>query len=328
MSAYGATQLFGGPSALDAGPGWCFERFGQTTTVLDDGRQILIAGEHEDHYDPDFFIYNDVVVIAPGGEIAIYGYPKEVFPPTDFHSATLLPGRIVLIGSLGYQEERVNKTETQVLQLTLDNFEIHTTDPSGPSPGWIHGHTAFLSDDGQSIVISGGKIDPGCAGRSYKESLDDWALDIRSWRWRRRTTRDWQQWAFLRVDRRPSQLWHLRQAVWARDMARHAPARWQGRLMEDMERLEASIGRTPDLDVIPSLYRLDDSVTELAREEDPHNVFRVLIDGMSVRFTEQSFLVHAIVEGRLSQERLQGLQESVLEKLSKLEGVEWEIETL
>ncbi len=34
MDAYQATKLLGGPSACDAGPGWCFDRFGQTTTVL------------------------------------------------------------------------------------------------------------------------------------------------------------------------------------------------------------------------------------------------------------------------------------------------------
>jgi len=61
--------------------------------VLPDGREVLIAGEHEDYYDPDFFIYNDVVVRAPDGKFAIYGYSKEAFPPTDFHTATLLPGQ-------------------------------------------------------------------------------------------------------------------------------------------------------------------------------------------------------------------------------------------
>jgi hypothetical protein len=32
-----------------------------------------IGGEHEDYYDPDVHIYNDVVVLGPGGEIEIYG---------------------------------------------------------------------------------------------------------------------------------------------------------------------------------------------------------------------------------------------------------------
>src|SRR5262245_11954817 len=51
MSAYEATELLRGPSALKAGPGWCFARFGRTTTALADGREVSIAGEHEDSYD-------------------------------------------------------------------------------------------------------------------------------------------------------------------------------------------------------------------------------------------------------------------------------------
>ena len=38
---------------------------GRSTVWLPDGRVVLIAGEHEDSYDPDFCIYNDVVVIQP-----------------------------------------------------------------------------------------------------------------------------------------------------------------------------------------------------------------------------------------------------------------------
>jgi hypothetical protein len=107
-------------------PIWCFARFGATQTYLPDGRLIRIGGEHEDCYDSDFQIYNDVVVIqnphivqahymyslpVPSNfpltrernetssnpeilgtlepnDVTIYGYPEHVFPPTDFHTAT------------------------------------------------------------------------------------------------------------------------------------------------------------------------------------------------------------------------------------------------
>jgi hypothetical protein len=62
VSAYWANEEFDGPSSFDAGPCWCFRRFGQSKTQLPDGRTVLIGGEHEDFYDPDFYIYNDVVV--------------------------------------------------------------------------------------------------------------------------------------------------------------------------------------------------------------------------------------------------------------------------
>ena len=56
-------QNFSHSAYRDATPGpfWSWQRFGRTSTALPDGRVIHIAGEHEDSYDPDFCIYNDVL---------------------------------------------------------------------------------------------------------------------------------------------------------------------------------------------------------------------------------------------------------------------------
>ena len=54
-TAYQATKHFGGRE-MGRSAGWTNQRFGQTTTVLPDGRTLAIAGEHEDSYDPDFWI--------------------------------------------------------------------------------------------------------------------------------------------------------------------------------------------------------------------------------------------------------------------------------
>jgi len=83
VSAHEANTLLNGPSPFDAGPTWCFQRFGQTVSYLPGARRLLIGGEHEDWYDPDFYIYNDLVAIDATGAIEIYGYPCEDFPPTD-----------------------------------------------------------------------------------------------------------------------------------------------------------------------------------------------------------------------------------------------------
>src|SRR5687768_8520606 len=66
LNAYWANQKLEGPDSTKAGPVWCFERYGQSSTKLPDGCEALIGGEHEDFYDPDFYIYNDVVVWHPG----------------------------------------------------------------------------------------------------------------------------------------------------------------------------------------------------------------------------------------------------------------------
>src|SRR5262245_7582722 len=81
LGAYRANKAMSGPPSETAVPCWCFSRYGQSRTVLPDGRVVLIAGEHEDFYDPDFYIYNDVVVIDDK-RIEIFGYPVESFPPT------------------------------------------------------------------------------------------------------------------------------------------------------------------------------------------------------------------------------------------------------
>jgi hypothetical protein len=71
---YKLRTFFGQEGDYSKGPIWTFDRMGATRTPLPDGRMICIAGEHEDHYDPGFCIYNDVVVLDLDGSVAIYGY--------------------------------------------------------------------------------------------------------------------------------------------------------------------------------------------------------------------------------------------------------------
>lgn len=135
---------------------WCAQRFGQSLTFLPDGRIVQIAGEHEDDYDPDFCIYNDVFVHSPDGSIVIYGYPESVFPPTDFHTATAIGNAIYLIGSLGYPAAR-RYGLTPVYRLDTITFEMEPLQTIGECPGWIYQHRAVASATAE-IRVSGGKI--------------------------------------------------------------------------------------------------------------------------------------------------------------------------
>jgi len=152
-NAYEANDLFDLSSFGNSEPTWCHDRFGMSLTCLPDGRFVQVAGEHEDGYDPDFCIYNDVVVHDGRGEFQIHAYPEKVFPPTDFHTATLVGSWIYLIGNLSYPEHR--KTQAQVMRLNLQNWSIEPVATQGDDPGWIHGHQAQVVDG--SIHISGGK---------------------------------------------------------------------------------------------------------------------------------------------------------------------------
>jgi hypothetical protein len=156
-SGYRAAARFGDDSFDRGAPVWCHDRFGMSLTCLPDGRFIQIAGEHEDSYDPDFCIYNDVIIHDGKGGFEILGYPEEVFPPTDFHSATLVGPWIYIIGNLGYPAAReAFAYQTPVYRFHTETGRIERVLTHGKSPGWIHRHQAELVAG--NIRVSGGKI--------------------------------------------------------------------------------------------------------------------------------------------------------------------------
>lgn len=181
FTGFDVNERFAGPSSFDSGPVWCFARFGRSKTKLPDGRVIYIAGEHEDHYDPDYHIYNDVVVVSPDGNIDILAYSKDNFPPTDFHSATLVGGAIIIVGCLGYVGQRV-MGRTPVYKLCLETFKISELPSKGASPGWIFNHSASLAKDGSTILISGGEI---CVGgpNDFQATSGCWAYELATGVW-------------------------------------------------------------------------------------------------------------------------------------------------
>jgi hypothetical protein len=310
-SAYAGNNAFGGPSPFQAGPMWCFDRFGMSETLLPDGRVVHIAGEHEDGYDPDFFIYNDVVVVAPDGAIAIHGYGREVFPPTDFHTATLVGDAIFIVGRLGYPEQRVVGA-TPVFRLDLDTMAIAPVATHGVAPGWIHGHAAALADDGRTILVSGGEIYRG-SERSELENIDRWSLDVETGCWTRLSALDWQRWTMLRVDRKRNRIWDTRQELWRRDHG------WPGQ--ESHWRHDEA----PDLEALEGLYRFK-GTSPPTEDEREYNVFVTIVDGVPVRFKEDGWTVSVLVEGRLPDARLEEMQRDTLSTLGRLDAAKWEIE--
>jgi hypothetical protein len=157
-NAYSARKKFNDEDPFeDSGAVWCYERFGSSLTPLNDGRFVQIGGEHEDYYDPDFYIYNDVVIHDGKGSFQIHGYPRDIFPPTDFHSATLCRDGIYIVGCLGYVKQR-RPGFTPVHRLSLDSWKIEPVKTVGEMPGWIHDHQASYDPKRNAIRISGGQI--------------------------------------------------------------------------------------------------------------------------------------------------------------------------
>lgn len=170
---------------LQNGPVWTWERFGRSTTKLPDGRLIHIGGEHEDWYDLDFCIYNDVVVEHPDGSFEIYGYPMDVFLPTDFHTATLIGHTIWIVGALGYRDLR-KFGDTQVYTLDTRSFEIMQVQTGAGRPGWLHRHWAEPIGETEIVIGGGGLLERDEDGTEVgKDNGACFVLDVSSRTWRK-----------------------------------------------------------------------------------------------------------------------------------------------
>ena len=183
-SAGCARKLFDHSYSANDSPVWCYERFGKTINALGDGSFIEIAGEHEDAYMSDFCIYNDVFVHKGNGEFEIYIYAEEVFPPTDFHTSTLIDHQIYIIGNLGYPEDR-QPGQTPVYRLHVDTLKIEKIETRGDNPGWISDHKAYCTDETE-IIIKGGKINVVKFGVQFLEkNRHEYSLSLESFEWNR-----------------------------------------------------------------------------------------------------------------------------------------------
>lgn len=317
LDAYNANERLNGPGSREAGAMWCFNRFGISHTPLPDGRVVHIAGEHEDFYDPDFHIYNDVVVTHPNGDIQIYGYPKEVFPPTDFHTATLIDQRIVLIGNLSHPESR-QPGVTPVLELDLATFEMRAVPTHGESPGWISRHAAEYLPEAGCIVIRDGEF---CRDddKPMRLNVDEWVLNIATWTWSRRTQIEWSQWWLIRKDRLRNNLWDMRQLAWYESVG------WEKERDEQRARLIERIGFLPDLSLLDKLYQPWSSIDVLPQEENSYGIHRITVDGIEVHLDEHDgFGITILIKGDLATSHRDALLQSMLMDLQLLDGQPWE----
>ena len=291
---------------------WCFSRLGQSITRVND-KEIYIAGEHEDFYDPDFNIYNDVVVINSDNSIEIYNYPKADFPSTDFHSATLInTSTILIVGSLGYYKDRKIGI-TPIYALNIENFRIEKILTKGESPGWIYKHRAILSDDKRFLKIVGGEI----ISEVELENIDEWQLDLQSFKWTRLTHKKWKRWRFQRKDKKRNQLWKIRQAWYNLN-------RGKG----DVKALQKEFGYDIDVSKAIELYQFKDINTykELPTNSNEYNVYRICVNNVTIKFVESSYDVQATIEGELNNDIMEKIQETILQKVSKLENCDYIME--
>jgi hypothetical protein len=314
LSAYWANKEFS-LSSHGAGPCWCFRRFGQSKTRLPDGRFVLIGGEHEDFYDPDFCIYNDVVIRRPDDGTEIYGYPKDIFTPTDYHSATLVGDRIIIIGSLGYPAQRKPGT-TPIYSLDLQSFAISPMNCTGEAPGWLHKHAAVYTREENAILITGGLLERDDDRPAHVENIDDWKLHLADRRWERMTRRQWKRWDIRRGDSRLNQLYWIG-SVWK--FKNGTGLRTREMLEQRMQRLDDELGFRPDLDLYEQLYVPPIPHQKLPEGEHEFDVRRIGVNGVTVRYNEQMSSVLITIEGDLPASIAEVIVSDLVDKLSALE---------
>jgi len=321
LNAYQANKAFDGPSSLDAGPGWCFDRFGQSETTLPDGRIVYVGGEHEDYYDPDFYIYNDVVVVDTSGSVQIFGYPTEVFPPTDFHSATLVDNTLILIGNLGYSAKR-RYGQTQVLRLEIDTWHVSPIETFGDAPGWIHKHHAELLPNGNEIRITGGEVDRG-TGLSLIENIDEWSLDLQTWHWKRLTRRNWIRFTLYRKDEKWNHLSEMERLLLYRRLTEH-DKQYEKEYRNIEKKLKKELGALPDLKLYETLYTPDVATAVIVPDDSDdaeYGVHRIRVGDVIVRYVKTMREVNVTIEGELPPDIVEQLRKDITEKFAALEGV-------
>ncbi|QEG39332.1 hypothetical protein [Roseimaritima ulvae] len=307
-----------GTVALPSEPGWAGCRMGQSRTELSDGRVFWIAGEHEDYYDPDFYIYNDVIVEHGDGEVRIFGYPETRFPPTDFHSATAIDDEqtILLVGSIGYSAQR-EVGRTQVYALNTATLAIEEIASEGEPPGWISQHDARLNDSGTAVLISGGQI---LTEDGFLENIDEWSLSLGDFCWTRLTQRKWIRLQVARTDQTGLHLWNYDMRKFALDHP--------GAGFDREDDLADQIGAEPNMEAYDSLCRPPVPHTPIVQsdaDEEDWRTKRIIIEGVPVRYTDDMDHLTVTVEGELPDKIVKAIAEDLRAKLSLVENCDTQI---
>jgi hypothetical protein len=296
-----ARGYFGQEGDDSQGPIWNFDRMGATRTPHPDGRMICIGGEHEDHYDPDFCIYNDLVVLDLDGSIEIYGYPRDVFSPTDFHTATLVGDRVIVIGRLGYPEER-HPGATPVMALDLATYRIEKLPSHGELPGWVFGHAAEFSHG--VITIRGGEVFEEKDGEPrIRRNSNDFAYEVGTGLWKRLTNRNWWQYeikdeggkAFMRGPR-------------FRGCCSLDDEQWKGEPEEEESNVDGPLLYVMPEALLPRNFRY-----ETVWSDEPSLEDRILVAGIPVSIKMGPFSIEIVVEGEMDEAMADELAQDIRE---------------
>lgn len=316
LSPYKAHKIYG--IGEKQSPGWTYERYGQSETILPDGTVISIGGEHEDFYDPDFYIYNDVIVQDSDGQITIYGYPEVNFPPTDSHSATLVGEDIYIIGCIGYPKQR-NYEDTPVYILDLKDYSIRKFQTSGTPPNWLYKHEAKFVPQENAIYCDDGMIQD-IKNEECVENIKTWRLCLRTGVWSCTATKPWTRWRLLREDNKPNNLYEIGQV---------ASAERRGRKDKYYEAYKNDLQKKNyPLDIAAYEARYVPPLKHKIIPDDEYKRHTISINDVIIRYDENGWHITVTVQGVLPDTTIKVLKAHGLTTFSMLEATPYKIKEL
>ena len=305
-----AHKLYG--SGEKQSPGWCFDRYGKSDTILPDGTTVYIGGEHEDYYDEDFYIYNDVIVKALQGEIIIYSYPEDVFPPTDSHTATLVGNKIYIIGCIGYPEQR-DYSDTPVYVLSLKDYSIEKLSTHGDAPHWLYKHKAKYIMGDNAIYCEYGEVQ-NTELNECVENLATWRLCLKSGLWSCIEIKPWTRWRLARADEQRNHLYDIGSL--------ESASRRQSESKYDAETKAKLLALNYPLDFNKYKARYSPPIKHEIIESDEYRRHLILIDGVVICYDETSWGITVTIEGNLPATLISTLKSHSLTVFSEIEATE------
>ena len=258
-----------------------------------------------------------MVVRHPNGQIEIYGYPEDVFPPTDFHSATLRGDHILIVGCLGHPKQRAQATP--IYRLDLSDFSISECKTSGDGPLRLHEHKAELSADGTTLICHAGRDVHPTEGWIV-ENLTTWHLDLQSFAWSAAGTKPCTRWMLMREEEGDNDLWGIGL------VAQYQRAGRTSKTAESYRKKFAARGLVVDTTLHAARFRLPVPHKVLPnKDDDSPRTKRIEIGGTVVRIYEGSDRIDVAIEGHLPSSTRDALVQFGLDTYAALEGVPYKV---
>jgi hypothetical protein len=164
-----------------------------------DGRVVYLGGDHEDSYDPDFCIYNDVVVFGPKTELRCMDIQKRFSCRSTFTrplSSATESSSLVVWATQTLAAWAIHR----YMSLTCQVFALPRSRPRGRCQA---GSSSTVRNSNREVLssIRGGElIEERGGGQRYRRNVEDYALDVGSGVWRRLTNRNWRQFSIRQED--------------------------------------------------------------------------------------------------------------------------------